>query len=389
MATTYGITDKGFQAKPLEVIIESLNSKFTARFGSTFDVSPEGPDGQIIGIVADEINSCWQQAENGFNAYRPGAVEGIPLDNICELTHTERYVNRPTKVTIELSGTDGTNVPAGSKVGDTSGLEFLTEDDTTIPGDVTATCTTLGEIYVAPHTVNKVITPISGWTSVDNEEEGTTGVIRESDPALRARRDKTTVASGSSTVESIYSGLSSLDLEYIRIRDNDTGATINEQPSGTIFVVVDGGTKNDIARRIFDKKPGGVPTYGSESITVKDSKGYPHIIKFSRTSALDVYIKGTFRRLPGANLSSNDVVDNLKQATVEYINSLSPGSPVVWSYMFGPLTSSTPGIQIDSLFIGVSSNPTGTSTIPVDIDKRAKTLIANVAFTETPPESRS
>lgn len=384
MATTYGVTDKGFQAKPLEVIIDSLNSRFIARFGSTFDVSPEGPDGQIIGIIADEVNSCWQQAENGFNAYRPGAVEGIPLDNICELTHTERYVDRPTKVTVELAGTSGTLVPAGSKVGDTSGLEFLTEDDTTIPGDVTATCTTLGEIYVAPHTVTKILTTgISGWTGVDNEDEGITGVNRESDPALRARRDKTTVSSGSSTVESIYSGLSSIDLAYIRIRDNDTGSPINGQPSGTIFVVVDGGTKNDIARRIFDKKPGGIPTYGTESITVKDSKGYPHVIKFSRTTALNIYIKGTFRRLAGSNLSSNDVISQLKDAAAAYINGLTPGSPVVWSYLFDPLVRSTPGIQIDTLFIGIAANPTTTATIPVDIDKRARTVVANITFTET------
>lgn len=384
MATTYGVTDKGFQAKPLEVIIDSLNSRFIARFGSTFDVSPEGPDGQIIGIIADEVNSCWQQAENGFNAYRPGAVEGIPLDNICELTHTERYVDRPTKVTVELAGTSGTLVPAGSKVGDTSGLEFLTEDDTTIPGDVTATCTTLGEIYVAPNTVTKILTTgISGWTGVDNEDEGITGVNRESDPALRARRDKTTVSSGSSTVESIYSGLSSIDLAYIRIRDNDTGSPINGQPSGTIFVVVDGGTKNDIARRIFDKKPGGIPTYGTESITVKDSKGYPHVIKFSRTTALNIYIKGTFRRLAGSNLSSNDVISQLKDAAAAYINGLTPGSPVVWSYLFDPLVRSTPGIQIDTLFIGIAANPTTTATIPVDIDKRARTVVANITFTET------
>lgn len=384
MATTYGVTDKGFQAKPLEVIIDSLNSRFIARFGSTFDVSPEGPDGQIIGIIADEVNSCWQQAENGFNAYRPGAVEGIPLDNICELTHTERYVDRPTKVTVELAGTSGTLVPAGSKVGDTSGLEFLTEDDTTIPGDVTATCTTLGEIYVAPHTVTKILTTgIRGWTGVDNEDEGITGVNRESDPALRARRDKTTVSSGSSTVESIYSGLSSIDLAYIRIRDNDTGSPINGQPSGTIFVVVDGGTKNDIARRIFDKKPGGIPTYGTESITVKDSKGYPHVIKFSRTTALNIYIKGTFRRLAGFNLSSNDVISQLKDAATAYINGLTPGSPVVWSYLFDPLVRSTTGIQIDTLFIGIAANPTTTATIPVDIDKRARTVVANITFTET------
>ena len=75
MATTqYGVTDKGFVRKPIEAILDGLNNKFTAAFGSTFDLSPEGPDGQVIGIVADEISQCWGQAEYGYNAYRPGAM---------------------------------------------------------------------------------------------------------------------------------------------------------------------------------------------------------------------------------------------------------------------------------------------------------------------------
>ncbi|HEI0612418.1 TPA: baseplate J/gp47 family protein [Escherichia coli] len=386
MATTFGVTDNGFVVKPLSTILGSLNNRFTAAFGSTFDTSPESPDGQVIGIVADEIATCWDQAQAAFNSYRPGAMEGVGLDNICELTHVKRYVNRPTKVTVVLTGTSGTVVPAGSQVGTTDGsVKLYLESDVKIPGDGTAISLTAGQIYIAPGTVTKIITPKGGWTGVNNREEGITGLDYEQDPALRARRDRTTVSSGSSTVEAIYSALSSLDLTYVRIRDNDTGATIGTQPTGTVWVVVDGGTQNDIARRIYDKKPGGVPTYGNISVAVKDSKGYEHTIKFSRTIRANIWVTGTFKRLPGSNLSSNDVATALREAAMNYINSLSPGEPVVWSFLFNPLVASTPGIQIDTLLIGGSAGNMGTKTLNLDIDRRAQALAANVTFTETPP----
>lgn len=383
MANVYGVTEKGFIPKPIEDIVDSLNKRFTGKFGATFDVSPESPDGQVIGIIAKEISDCWQTAESSFNAYRPGANGGVPLDNICELTRTKRYVNRPTRVTVVLGGSSGTLVPAGSIVSD-GNLDFATENDVTIPGDVTASCTKPGEFYIAPNTVTKIKTTKPNWTSVNNPEEGLTGVDYEDDPSLRARRDKTTVSDGSATVEAIYSALSSLDLSYVRIRDNDTGSPIGAQPSGTIFVVVDGGTTNEIARAIFEKKAAGIPTFGTTVVPVKDSRGYSRDIKFSRSSDSNVFIKGTFKRLPGANLSSNDVAITLQEAAMEYVNSLSPGEPLVWSYLFNPLLRAGGQIQIDSLFIGLSANPTGTATLVMDIDKRARTVKANVSFTESP-----
>lgn len=384
MATTYGVTDKGFLAKPLEVILDSLNQRFVGKFGSSFDTSPESPDGQVIGIVANEIDECWQAAENSFNAYRPGAMRGVGLDNICELTHTTRYVDTPTRVTAKLAGTSGTTVPAGSVVSNGQ-YDFTTEFDTVIPGDVTVVCTTTGAIYVAANTITQIkTTGIPNWTGVNNPTEGATGIVYESDPALRARRDKTTISEGSATIEAIYSALSSLDLEYIRIRDNDTAVAMGSQPAGTIFVVVDGGTDNDIARKIFAKKPGGIPTYGSTSVTIKDIKGNPKTINFSRSSPTNVFVKGTFKRLPGSNLSAQDVATTLKDAAAAYINDLSPGEPLVWSYLFEPLLVAAGAIQIDTLFIGLAANPTGTTTLAMDIDKRAKTVPANITFTESP-----
>lgn len=372
-AITYGVTANGFIRKPLSAIIDSLNSRFKAEHGVTFDTSPESPDGQIIGIVADEISQCWEQAQYAFNSYRPGAMEGVGLDAICELTGVRRYVNKPSQVTIQCTGDQGTTVPEGSVVSDNVGNEFITSNDITIPGDVTAICTRVGEIYIAPNTVNTINTDIAGWTGVNNPEEGTTGINYESDAKLRARRDKTTVSSGTNTAEAIYSALSSIDLEYVRIRDNDTTSAIGNQPPNSLYVVVDGGTVNDIARKIFDHKPAGVPTHGDIKVTIADSKGYPKDIYFSRSIKVPVYFYIELRRIAGANLSSNDVISSAATAIKEYVSTLQPGQSIAWASVVPGILMATRGIQIDSVKIGLDPNSLGTATVEMDIDQRTTT----------------
>ncbi|QEM43048.1 baseplate wedge protein [Escherichia phage vB_EcoM_4HA13] len=383
MATIqYGVTTNGFVRKPINAILTSLNNKFIAAFGTNFDVSPESPDGQVIGIITDEVDQCWNQSQQVFNAYRPGAMSGVGLDNICELTGVVRYVNTKTRVTVYCDGTSGSIVPAGSVVGDGT-MTFTLDTDVVLPGDVTAVADVAGAYYVAPGTINKIITEgISGWTSVTNADSGTTGVTYETDPEFRARRDKTTAILSSATVESIYAALSDLNLTYIRIRDNDSGAAIGAQPAGTVFVVVDGGSKNDIARRIYSVKTGGVPTFGTESITIMDSKGYPHPINFSRSSNTEIFVTGTFKRRASANISSNDAAKTLQEVMINYLNSLQPGEDVIWSELFKPLMDATSYIEIDSLFIGTTANPTGIASIELDIDKRAHGIEANIKFTD-------
>lgn len=376
----YGVTENGFVRKPLATILSSLNTRFTGQFGSSFDTSPESPDGQVIGIMADEIDTCWNQAEAAFNAYRPGAVEKIGLDNICELTGVTRYVDKPTTVTIQMSGTAGSLQTAGLIVGDSSGNTFILNEDTKIPGDATFTCTKYGEVYVAANTVNKIISgAVSGLALVNNPEDGYTGIDYESDVSLRSRRDKTTVTTGGGSVESIYSALVSLGLDYVRIRDNDTTKQIGNQPANTIYVVVDGGTVNDIAQRIFSKKAGGVPTYGNIAVTVYDSKGNPQVIRFSRSMKVAIRAEVQFRRLPTANISSNDAMTNIQNAFANYINSLQPGAPVAWSYIVPSLLEANPGIQIDGIKVGYTYGSTiGTDTLTFDIDQRATVTIPNI-----------
>ena len=50
--------------------------------------------------------------------------------------------------------------------------------------------------------------------------------------------------------------------------------------------------------------------------------------------------------------------------------------------MFAPLMEATKSIEVDTLFIGIAANPTGTATIELDINKTAQGLAANIKFTD-------
>ncbi|MBG6243001.1 MAG: hypothetical protein EKE20_14785 [Candidatus Symbiopectobacterium sp. Dall1.0] len=369
--TKYGVTKDGFMRKPLSVIINELNSKFTAAFGTSFDTSPESPDGQVIGIVADKLAECWKVAQASYNSYRPGAMEGVGLDSIVELNGIRRDVNRPTTVTAMLDGVQGTLIPKGCKVGTENGYEFTTNNDVVLPNDVTVTCTKVGEIYVAVGALTKILTPIDGWESVTNKEASNTGVVYESDPKLRSRRERSTMLSGTNTVEAVYSSLVSMGLSYVRVRDNDTKIPIGEQPPNSFHTVVVGGTKNDIAQTIFQNKPGGIKAYGKTIVTVYDSKGYPHEIGYSRPDDVDIYISIKFKRKAG---SSNDSIHSIKSSLINYLDDMSPGVDVVWSYLFSPILMNTPNIEIIDIKIGLSKEKTEQGiTIPMDIFQKAKT----------------
>ena len=75
-----GVTEQGFTTKPVAEITTNLNSRFTAAFGTQFDVSPTSPDGVCIGIMADVLGDIWEKAEASYNAVSPSDTFGIGLD---------------------------------------------------------------------------------------------------------------------------------------------------------------------------------------------------------------------------------------------------------------------------------------------------------------------
>lgn len=371
-----GVTEQGFTVKSAAEITADLDAKFVGTFGSQFDTSAESPDGQLIGIVAKLLEDVWQQAEGAYNAYNPSNAYGVGLDKVAEINGITRITNLPTSVAITFSGTAGAVVPAGYIVKTVDGLEFATVAVAVIPAIVTAKCTTQGAIKILANEVHVLTTAIAGLTGATNLEPGITGIVREEDPAFRARRENSTISRGTSSIDAIYEGVKSLNLPYIAIIENTTSATVNGVPANSFLVVVEGGTPAEVSQVIYDNKPQGITSYGSIVTVINDSKGYPHNIGISRPTPIDISVTTSITNLPGASVDSATLV---KAAIVDHVNNLNISEDVYWSYFFSAILAVVPNIKINSLQIKFTVGGTfGTTDLVITPQQRARTDASKV-----------
>lgn len=149
-----------------------------------------------------------------------------------------------------------------------------------------------GPIPVPSNSLTVIVTPVSGWDSVNNPEAGDTGEPAESDEALRLRRIQNLIQ-GSGTEAAIEAALQRVDgVDYAAVTSNRTNATdADGRPPKSFEAVVSGGSSTDIAQAIWDNQPAGIESYGTESETVTDSQGNPQVVEFSRPEALYVFVQ--------------------------------------------------------------------------------------------------
>jgi uncharacterized phage protein gp47/JayE len=375
----YGITDEGFIIKSREQSVVDNNTKLQTAFGASFDVSPSSPDGQIVGIVADAIHECWLREEAAYNTFVPNKSFGLGLDDLVSINGITRIENQPTTVLCTLAGTSGLVIPAGSVVETVEGLQFTTNTTVALPNDVTATCTTLGAIPVSTGEVVIINadSAIVGWTSVNNTEDGITGIVRQTDAELRTYRESNTISRGVHTVDAIYQAVANLNLTHIFVDNNPTDGVVGGVPARTIHVVVEGGNRAEIAQAIFNNLPAGVPTYGSITETVLDSQGHPHDISLDRPTEVIIEVSAT---IVVESIAPSNTADLVQAAIVDYVNSLNVGDDLVWSSLFAPILA-VPYVAVTSLTTALDGGTHDTVTLLIDSKSRAVTDVSNVVIT--------
>lgn len=390
----YGITDKGFSRKRLDLLLQELNSEVKAIFGENFNVSPESPDGQINGVVSESNANLWEIAEEAYNAFNPSLAKGNTLSNLVQINGITRIAAKASRALLTASGTAGTVIPQNSivKTSDTE-VEFLTEQQVTILSggsvDVFASATITGPIQALAGTLTEIETPITGWDSVTNTEDAILGNDEETDPELRARRRRSVARDAQSIIDSIRAEILAVaGVTQLVILENDTSADPDAQglPAHSIQAVVLGGEDANIARAIFLKKTLGANTFGEVTVNIQDTQGFDHPINFSRPVEVPIYVV--------VNITVIDEFpaegpEQIKQAIVDYVNGdlvtgrgFFLGDDVIHSELYTPINT-VPGFTVDDLFIGTSASPTTDNDIPIDITELATFDIANIEVVES------
>lgn len=364
-----GLDPSGFTIETLDELVADIEQQEQGEFGQAFDVSADGPAGQLNGVFADKLADLWQLAALVYTSQDPDQASGNALDQLLKQTGVTRLPATQSIVTVNYTGTNGTIVPAGttfSVVG--SGAKFASNTSITIAsGTGTAACTAVefGPVLAPSGTLTVIETPVGGLTSVTNSLDAVVGRNIETDAAARARRVALLRNEGLGTVDAIRAKVLGVSGVIQAIVLENTSLTVdgNGTPGKAFLTLVSGGVDADIEQAIFDAKPAGIQAYGTTTGTVNDSYGNPHTIGFSRPTPEPIYI--TVDLTASAAVGAYGGNAAVKQALVTYGNTFVIGQDVIRSLLYGIIESVSGILDVTNIRLGFSSSPSGTSNLTI------------------------
>lgn len=233
-------------------------------------------------------------------------------------------------------------------------------------------------LYTAvAQSIDAIVTPISGWEFVGNIAVSTDGRNTETEAELRERRATAIVISRGGILEAIKNRIANeVDgVTYVAARENRTNAVDgNGLPAHSLEITVVGGADADIAQLIWDSKPAGIQTYGTESETITDDYGESQTIYFSRVTEVPIYLI--------ANLTTNgdypaDGDTQVQAALVAYGATLENGDDVL-NYKLIQAIADIDGITDIEILQGTSDPPTLSSNTTISATQLATIDTADI-----------
>lgn len=306
MAFNY-IIERGVIVPDTADMLEQVKAEFRAAFGSDLSLEPETPQGVLVAMEARARAEAARIAASFANQQmHPELAGGIFLDALWAAFGGSRLpATRSTLSGVVFSGVPGTIIPAGSIAETAVGSRFRTVSTLIIGsgGSVTGNMEAVetGPVEAGAGTLNQVATSILGWEQVNNPTAAVLGRDQESDVQARRRRRLTLAQQTISANEAIISRLYATEgVRSLSYRENVAGTTqtidgVSMAPH-SIYVCVDGGADEDIARALKATKTLGAAYNGSEEVTIVDEYSrQPYTVKFDRPIEIDLFVRVTVR----------------------------------------------------------------------------------------------
>lgn len=210
--------------------------------------------------------------------------------------------------------------------------------------------------------------PVTGLDSVVNQEDAIVGREIESDADLKLRREESLQRAGAGTLGAIVSILA--DLEGVTAVVGFENITFLEdvdgRPPKSFEIVIDGGDPQDIAQDIWENKPAGIETFGTESEPITDSQGFPQTVKYSRPTDVDIYCE--IDLTVDADFPANGLV--IAEANIlAFGNGLGIGADIIVIPQLVCALNDIPGITNIAVRIGKTAGPTQGDNIVIAPDE--------------------
>lgn len=376
-----------------DVIAEWRNA-----FGQDLRVSADTPQGVLI--TAETLARRYVVENNAAlaNQINPDLAGGVFLDALCALMGLERRAASYTRVPgAVLTGRPGTLVPQGVRVRSAAGDLFHTSTGVQLGADGTAAIDLLAEepgpVAAPAGSITAIVDPVLGWETVTNPTDGEPGTAEQSDASLRDQRRRTLALQGISTPEAVVSAVAALpNVRSLQFRENTSPATVLvdgvSMVAHSVWVCVDGGSNDDVARALLENKTAGAGWNGATAVNVTDEwSGQVYPVRFDRPVEIPVLVRVTVRQ----GLSVVDPLAVVRQAVIDYAEGrlegeqgFVVGAPVSPLELAGAVNRAAPGLFVRRVEVAPAS--TGVwqdAELPITIQQVARVVASSVTVVVT------
>ena len=209
--------------------------------------------------------------------------------------------------------------------------------------------------------VTKILSSVTNWYSAVNPVNLTTGTDIEDDNALRLRAINEFNAAGSGTVDSIVTGILRLDgVKDCIVKENTTSVTVDSVPPKSYEVIVNGGIDSETAKVIWDNKPAGIYTHGSNVEDVVDFNGYTQQVRFSPATPKYITVRVSYSTYTEEDFPSGSI-DAAKEAILKFANdTLTMDDDIIAKRFLGVIYASATGFGDIDIEVAMKDNPNDT-----------------------------
>lgn len=327
--------ENGLQTATAPELRTELETAFRNIYGNDIVLDSSTPDGQLINILVQkgvDIRGLISQLYNSFN---PDNTQGSLLDQRCAINNVFRKagdfttvnIDITTNTTVTLQGVDSNyNNPeaTGYTIQDNEGNRFVLVNTQTLTAGTTRVlfrAENLGNVIVLPNTITTPVTIVLGVVSVNNPTvANSVGSDEELDADLKVRRRQSVSISSFGYLNGLKASL--LQLEGVtdaKVYENYTDTTdANGTPAHCIWVVMDGGSAQDIANVIYSKKCPGTNMRGDISYTITTPAQTQFVAKWDEADVSPLYIKFDIKPVVAGTTFDTDSIKEYIESNLEY-----------------------------------------------------------------------
>lgn len=292
----------GFTSPEELAILSGVLADFNDAFGGNLNTNLSTPQGQLSTSFAAVVGAFNDLFVDFTNQVDPAFASGRMQDAIARIYYLFRRGATPTVVTARCSGATGVPIPVGALARAIDGTIYTSLTAGTIGSigyvDLQFAAITPGPIDCPPNTLTTIYRTIPGWDSVTNPTAGDPGQNEETREQLEERRGQSVAGNALGIIPAIRGTVLSVEGvvdAFVTENPLATSATIGGVSvlANSLYVCVQGGTDDDVARAIWTKKMPGCNYTGATTVLVEDTNsGYltppVYTVKFQRAAAVTI-----------------------------------------------------------------------------------------------------